>query len=644
MQRFSRLLHRVSWRVLFVSALALSCLPALAESLDDNWPQWRGPLNTGVAPRANPPTEWSETKNVKWKVKIPGGGSATPAIWGDKVFVLTAIATGKKGEPTAAVADGQNPRPGPAGQPSGRPRGQGQPGQPGQPPGGPGGARGERGGSMSGNILSQRMFVAADKDNDKKLTREEFTGLANVWFTKLDPDKTTKLDQEKFVDRFGAVMAASTDSATPNNRDIVAGRLIAPRLFAAADANKDGTLTSEEWTNSIAKWFAEWDSEKSGSINEERFRGGLNAALPQLDGGGPGGGPPGPGGPGGFGGGGMAGPPPTEIHQFAILCLDRQTGKVLWQQVAREEVPHEGHHRRDGSFAAPSPITDGKHVFAYFGSRGLYCYDMAGKLVWNQDFGNMRIAATFGEGSSPTLTGETIVVNWDHEGESFIIALDKNTGATRWKKPRDERTSWSTPLVIEHEGKKQVVTTATGKIRSYDLETGELVWECRGLTPNVIPTPVAANGIVYCISGFRGNSLLAIKLGRTGDLTDTDAIAWRHNRNTPYVPSPLLYDNNLYFFASNNGILSSFDVTTGRPSIDAQRLQDPREVYASPVGAGGRVYLVGRDGATLVIKNTDKLEVLAKNRLDEGFDASPAIAGNELYLRGHEFLYCIAEK
>lgn len=325
-----------------------------------------------------------------------------------------------------------------------------------------------------------------------------------------------------------------------------------------------------------------------------------------------------------------------------ILCLDRQTGKTLWRQVAREEVPHEGHHQ-DGSYSASSPVTDGKHVFAYFGSRGLYCYDMNGALQWSQDFGDMRTSNSFGEGSTPALHGNTLVVNWDHEGESFIIALDKNTGKTLWKKSREERTAWSTPLIVEHGGKYQVVTSATEKIRSYDLGTGELLWECGGMTRNAIPSPVAGHGMVYCLSGFRGSALLAIRLGKTGDLTNSDAIAWKHDRSTPYVPSPLLYDDRLYFLASNNGRLSLFNAKTGAMLMNAETLDGIPNVYASPVGAAGRIYLAGRNGTTVVIKHADQLEVLATNRLEDKFDASPAVAGKELFLRGRENLYCLAE-
>lgn len=341
--------------------------------------------------------------------------------------------------------------------------------------------------------------------------------------------------------------------------------------------------------------------------------------------------------------GGMSVAKPTEMYQFVLMCLDRRTGKTVWQQVAAEQVPHEGHHRSDGTFASASPVTDGRHIIAFFGSRGVYCYDMSGKLQWSHDLGDMRIVMSFGEGSSPALHGNILVVNWDHEGECFTVAFDKTTGKILWKVPREERSSWATPLIVEHEGKLQAITAATNKVRSYELESGKLIWECAGLTRNVIPCPVAADGVVYLTSGYQGNALLAIRLGRGGDLTGTDAIVWKYGKNTPYVPSPLLYDGRLYLFAGNNANLTCFEAKSGRVLIDAQRLDGPEGVYASPVAADGRIYIVGRNGTTVVLKNSDKLEVLATNKLEDRIDASPALVGKELYLRGVEYLYCIAE-
>jgi outer membrane protein assembly factor BamB len=239
---------------------------------------------------------------------------------------------------------------------------------------------------------------------------------------------------------------------------------------------------------------------------------------------------------------------------------------------------------------------------------------------------------------------DLLIVNWDNEEGSFITALDKMTGKEIWKQNRDERTSWSTPLVIERNGKAEVVVSATGKIRSYDPATGKVNWECGGMTRNVIPTPVTDNEFVYCASGFQGQSLLAIKLGGSGDLTGSDSIAWSHKKGTPYVPSTLLYNGRLYFFSGNNAMLTCLDAKSGQVLINAERLEGMQGVYASPVGAGGRIYLTGRNGVTVVLKQADKLEVLATNRLEDKTDASPVAVGKDLLLRGREHLYCIASK
>ena len=343
---------------------------------------------------------------------------------------------------------------------------------------------------------------------------------------------------------------------------------------------------------------------------------------------------------GGFGGGGMK---PTTPVAFTLLCLDRKTGKPLWHKVAREEIPHEGHHP-DHGFSSHSPVTDGKVVIAYFGSRGLHCFDLQGNPKWSRDLGKMQTKMSFGEGSSPSLHGNIVVVNWDHEGEDFIAAFNKDTGDELWRQPREEDTSWSTPLIVSQNGKPQVITTATRRIRSYDLATGKPVWDHAGLTPNSIPTAVYGDGVLFATSGFRGSALYAIKIGKEGDLTGTDSVLWSHNRGTPYVPSPLLYQDRLYFFTGNMGRLSCFDAKTGKPLIDAAPIEGLQGVYASPVGANGRVYLVGRNGTTVVIKASDTLEILSTNALEDRIDASPALAGKDLLLRGHEYLYCISEK
>ena len=337
--------------------------------------------------------------------------------------------------------------------------------------------------------------------------------------------------------------------------------------------------------------------------------------------------------------GGNKGP----MYKFDLLTINRNDGSILWQKTLREIQPHEGTHG-DATYASNSPVTDGEHVYAYFGSRGLYCVDMMGNVKWEKDVGTMYKSNTFGEGSSPVIYDNTLVIVQDHERNSFITALDKRTGDVLWKTDRDERTTWFSPIIVENDGKPQVITTGTKRVRSYDLATGELVWDGDGLTANSIPSPVAADGYVYLMSGFRGSEFRGIHLAEaTGDITDSKAIAWEYNRDTPYVPSPLLYKGVIYFLKSNSGILTAFNVETGAAYYGPQRLQGVSGVYASIVGAGDRVYIAGRGGTVNVIQHGPEFKVLAENKLDDNFNASPAIVGSELYLRGGQHLYCIAE-
>jgi outer membrane protein assembly factor BamB len=289
-------------------------------------------------------------------------------------------------------------------------------------------------------------------------------------------------------------------------------------------------------------------------------------------------------------------------------------------------------------------VTDGERIYAHFGSRGLYAFDWQGHLEWQKDLGDMETRLGFGEGSSPALWGDTLVINWDHEGESFLVALDKRTGNELWRRSRDEVTSWATPIVVDQGGRPQVIVNATRRVRSYDLQSGESLWEVGGMTVNTIPSPVHGRGMVYATSGFRGNALLAIRLADArGDLTGTDSVAWSYDRDTPYVPSPLLYENSLYMLKHNSGVLTQLDARTGEVRFGPLRLPGIEGVFASPVAAAGRVYIAGRNGTTLVIRHGPELEVLAENQLDEAFNASPAMVGDEIFLRGRRHLYCIGE-
>jgi outer membrane protein assembly factor BamB len=346
------------------------------------------------------------------------------------------------------------------------------------------------------------------------------------------------------------------------------------------------------------------------------------------------GGPPG----GGFGGGSK----PSSAHEFTVMALDRATGRTVWSQVARREVPHEGKHPTN-SFASGSPVTDGERLYVTFGSRGYYCYDLDGKLLWEKDLGALRTRNSFGEGASPALAGDKLIITCDQEEGSFIVALDKRTGREVWRKSREERSSWSTPLVVESGGRTQAIVAAAGRTRSYDPATGELIWEAAGLTENVIPMPVTGHGLVYVMSGFRGFSIQAIRLDAKGDVTDSPAIAWNVRRSAPYVPSPVLSGDRLYMIKSNDAFLSCLNALTGEVIYQDQRLEGLRGLYASPLAAGGLVYLVGREGATMVIRDAAKFEIVSNNQLSDRFDASPVILGRELFLRGHQHLYCISE-
>jgi len=330
-------------------------------------------------------------------------------------------------------------------------------------------------------------------------------------------------------------------------------------------------------------------------------------------------------------------------HKFDLVCVDRTTGKLLWQKTAVEATPHEGHHA-DSGFASYSPVTDGQKIWASFGSRGTHCFDMNGKKLWSKDLGQMRIRNTFGEGSSCNLAGDAVIVTMDHEGDSFIYALNKDDGEILWKKARDEGGTWATPIPVEVNGKLQVVANAQNFIRSYDVATGDLMWQCSGQVSNVIPTPVLGNGMIYCTSGYRGASLQAIKLGNRGDLSGTDAVAWHVREACPYVASPLIYENKIYVTSGTNAIISCYDAVTGKPFFVKQKLDDMRSIYSSPVGAAGRVYVTGRNGTCKVISSSGKYKVLATNVLNDPMDASPMIIGDEIYLKGDSYLYCIAEE
>ena len=438
-----RLLLRWLSFLLFITLVGPSVLSA------EQWGHWRGPTGNGVATNATPPTEWSDTKNVKWKVAIDGKGSGSPVIWGNRVFVVTAVS-----------------------------------------------------------------------------------------------------------------------EQTPSSE-------------------------SDERSDSSSR------------------RGRRSTPLTRT--------------------------------KFEVLCFDRSTGKKVWQQTAAIATPHQGVHSTN-NFASASPCTDGEHVYAFFGSRGLYCYTMDGKLVWKRDdFGKMETRNAFGEGSSPTIAGDKIIVPWDHDGPSAVYALDKLTGKTIWKTKRDEPTNWSTPLIVEHGKGKQVVLNGQNYARSYDLESGKELWRCGGQTQRPCASAVHHDGLVYVGSGFRGSFLGAFRADSEGDIGDTQNVVWSVNRNTPDIASPLLSDGRIYFHKGKSGVISCLNAKTGEPYYDATRVPGLSSIYASPVAAGGYVFLTGRSGRTVVLKDGEEFEVVASNSVGETVDATPAPVGDQLFIRGEKHLFCIEE-
>ena len=417
---------------------------------DSNWPSWRGVTGNGVAPdSSNPPKEWSEEKNIFWKIKLPGLGHSTPVIWEDKIFLTSAIPFGDVTEPP---------------------------------------------------------------------------------------------------------------------------------IYDNAPGSHDNS-------------------------------------------------------------------PVAQMHKFVVLCIDKKTGETIWSTKCNELFPHEGGHK-SGSLASASPVTDGKQVIAYFGSHGLYSIDcQSGKIIWKRDLGKMATKHGHGEGSSPVLKGNTIIINWDHEKESAIYAIDKNTGKNIWKVDRKEVTSWSTPIIVKSGEKNQVIVSSTQRIRGYDMNNGKVIWECSGMSNNVVASPVSENEKVYLGCSYDKRAMIAIDIKEAkGDITDTDHVMWSTNKRTPYVPSPLLYKGTLYYLSHYQGILSVTHAESGKTKAGPFRISALRDIYSSPIGAGDHVYITSREGLTIVLSHNDEPEPVAFNKLDDSFSASAAISGNQIFLRGEKFLYCIGSK
>lgn len=337
---------------------------------------------------------------------------------------------------------------------------------------------------------------------------------------------------------------------------------------------------------------------------------------------------------------------PQVENAFVVIALDRASGKEAWRRTLAKATPHEGYHRTYGSHASASCMTDGERLYVPFGSWGLYALTFEGEPIWEVDLGvQLAMRNSFGEGAPPVVADGVIVQLLDHEGQSEIVALDSKTGKERWRKLRDEPSSWAMPLVTEVDGVRQVITSGTNMVRSYALKDGELLWECGGLGLNAIPAIIRHEGLVLCMTGYREPRLMAVMLGGEGDLTDTGSVVWETTRATSYTASPVLHDGR-YYAVTDRGFISCWDAATGKVHYVEQRLPRGSSLKASPIAAGGHLYVATEAGDVHLIELGDEYVVARTNTLaDQFFVASPVVTGTgALLLRSRSHLYCIESK
>jgi len=332
-----------------------------------------------------------------------------------------------------------------------------------------------------------------------------------------------------------------------------------------------------------------------------------------------------------------------KMHTFKVLCLDRNSGKTLWEQTAYEGTVYD-HRSRRGTYAGATPVTDGGRVYVYFGSEGIYCYDFEGRQVWKKSLGGIGTMG-MGVGTSPVLYRNHVILLCDQEFDgknSFIVALDKSTGSEAWRVKRQVGVSWATPVVVESGGRAELITSGNEFIISYDPETGKEWWRTEGLKSHAIATPAVKGDLVIISSGFPSKVIKAIRLGGSGVLDGTDRIVWTYNKGTAYVPSPILYGDYIYLM-SDAGILTCLEAESGKLVYEGGRVPLATQFYgASPVAFEGKILLTSDDGETFVIKAGPVHEVLGTNSIGEPCRTSIAIADGRLYLRGEQHLFCIA--
>lgn len=421
------------------------------EEIVRHWAQWRGPANQGVSNETGLPTEWSATKNVKWKTPIDGRGHSSPIVWGDRIFLTTAI---------------------------------------------------------EGDVIAE---------------------------------------------------------AKPPKHILGGGEYVHPDSVAG-----------------------------------------------------------------------------NRYHTLKIVCVDRRSGKLLWERIAYTGRVYDDRHRM-ATNADATPATDGRYVYAWFGSEGLYCYDFNGKLIWKKSLGNIPKQG-MGNGTSPVLYENLLILQCDEDnGErSFITALDKRTGKEVWRTPRQVQVSWTTPIIARAPTRMELIASGAEYIAAYDPATGKELWRCKGTESWTVATPIAGHSIVIVSAAHPVKRALAIRLGGSGDVTDTSQVVWRRDKGTGYTPSSIVYGDYAYLL-TDGGILTCVDVKTGEVKYEGARVPKPARFYASPVAFEDKILLTSEDGDTFVLKAGTKHEVLGTNSLDEPIYASPAIAGGSIFIRTAKHLYRIAD-
>ncbi|MEK6304566.1 MAG: PQQ-binding-like beta-propeller repeat protein [Acidobacteriota bacterium] len=333
-------------------------------------------------------------------------------------------------------------------------------------------------------------------------------------------------------------------------------------------------------------------------------------------------------------------------YTIKVLCLDRETGKVLWERTAYEGTVFDDRHRKN-TFASATPVTDGKYVWALFDAEGLYCYDFEGKLVWKTSLGKIAKMG-MGNGMSPVLFEKLVILQCDQEDGgpgSFIAALDKLTGKEVWRVARTQRKTWATPVLVRSPQRTELIASGAESIVSYDPATGKELWHCEGTVSHAIPSAVTGHGMVFVSGGSTGQPKVAmgIRLGGSGDLTGSPYVVWKYNKGTAYVPSPIVYGDYLYI-VTDGGIITCLEARTGEIKYEGGRVPVPATFTASPVAFDDKILLTSEDGDTFVIKAGPACEVIRTNSLGEPVYASIAIGAGKLFIRGDKHLYCIAQK